>query len=118
MGVLVGGGEGAEEHKGARTHLLVVSDGREAARGGLATCTAVAAGGCTAPADARLLAMASKRRQRAAGPQRRLGGAVRRKEHGEGTGLRRWCAGGHGWHEAAAAVRAGEKRGPARENRE
>ena len=34
MGVLVGGGEGAEEHKGARTHLLVVSDGREAARGG------------------------------------------------------------------------------------
>ena len=28
---LVGGGEGATEHKGARTHLLVVSDGREVA---------------------------------------------------------------------------------------
>ena len=33
VGVLIGGGEGAAEHKGARTHLLVVSDGREAARG-------------------------------------------------------------------------------------
>ena len=37
MGVLVGGGEGAEEHKGARTHLLVVSNDREAAQGGPAT---------------------------------------------------------------------------------
>ena len=37
VGVLVGGGEGAAEHKGARTHLLVVSDDQQAAQGGPAT---------------------------------------------------------------------------------
>ena len=47
MGVLVDDGEGAAEHKGARTHLLVVSDGREVARGGPATHAGGVTHGCS-----------------------------------------------------------------------
>ena len=99
------------------SHCLPSPMGR-ACRGGPATCTVVAVGSCTAPADARLLAVANKRRQRAAGPQRRLGGAARRKEHGEGTGLRvvvcrrPWLACG-----SSSSASRGEERASKREPR-